>query len=105
MEMLSPSVYSVTSLRDSHHGPDKVPFYAGRSPHQIAEDAATDVPVDEYIPPRNFWKRASSVGDLKDSDSRNTAFYGFYDEILSADGWSKRETVRQSMLRRRPSFF
>jgi len=57
---------------------------------------------DEYVPVRANWRRASTVDDVRLSTNRDSAFYGFYDEILGSKG--KRDTVAQSM-RRRPSYY
>lgn len=57
---------------------------------------------DEYVPVRANWRRASTADDVRLSTNRDSAFYGFYDEILGGKG--KRDTVAQSM-RRRPSYY
>ena len=66
---------------------------------RIAEDE-----VEEYVPARAGWRRASTEDDLPSLASvRDTMFYGFYDDLLGSSK-NKRETVAQSMMRR-PSYY
>lgn len=78
------------------------PYSSGKDSFQSPTSKTAAGDVEEYVPVRANWRRASTADDVRLSTNRDSAFYGFYDEILGSKG--KRDTVAQSM-RRRPSYY
>ncbi|KAF4553953.1 Hypothetical protein D9617_5g068280 [Elsinoe fawcettii] len=69
--------------------------------HTRSETSSYTATSSQYVPARANWRRASTSEDARIQSTRDTAFYGFYDDLLPSKG---RESVAQNM-RRRPSYF